>query len=264
MRLPFQSGPGGTAAKPLRQPEPSIPPKIAGLEIAAAYQGARTGGDFYDFVATPSGHLLFIMMDIAGPRGEALDIAAELQQFFRQRAAEKFSTPDGNDANLLTDLIIEMNRQLIAAAGGVRCAPTFIASYDPRLGGVFYINAGHTPAVVRDGSGVSELAATGLPLGLFSHATHDAQMAVLEPASARVVVSKGLVETRARDEFGLEKVKEFLAKEPLNSAEEVCFDLLKRVQKFLEEESPTISISLGPLRPAPNQNDVTTLTLLRR
>ncbi len=264
MRLPFQSGPGGTAAKPLRQPEPSIAPKMAGLEIAAAYQGARTGGDFYDFVATPSGHLLFTMMDIAGPRAEALDIAAELQQFFRKRASEKFSGPDGNDANLLTDLIIELNRQLIAAAGGVRCAPTFIASYDPRLGGVFYINAGHTPALVRDGKGVGELVATGLPLGLFSHATHEAQMTVLEPGSALVLVSKGLVETRARDEFGLPRVREFLEKVELNSAEEVCFDLLKRVQKFVEEESPTISIHLGPLRPAPNENDVTTLALLRR
>ena len=263
MRNPFQSGAAGTAMRPLRTPEPTIPPKMAGLEIAAAYQGARTGGDFYDFVLTPSGHLLFVMMDIAGPRAETLDIAAQLQEFFRPRAAEVFATPDTNDAELLTNLIIELNRRLIAAAGGVRCAPTFIASYDPRLSGIFYINAGHIPALVRDNDGTNELAATGLPLGLFSHATHDAQMAVLQPASALMVVSKGLVESRGREEFGLKRAQEFLAKADLSSAEEVCFDLLKAVQTYVEDQ-PTLAFHLSALGREPQTNDATALTFIRR
>ena len=64
-----------------------------------------------------------------------------------------------------------------------------------RLSGIVcYFNAGHTPGLVRDRSGCSELPATELPLGLFSHVACEAPMVALEPGATLLLVSRGVVE----------------------------------------------------------------------
>src|ERR1035438_5006970 len=59
----------------------------------------------------------------------------------------------------------------IRAAAGVRSCSAFLGCYNEELGTICYANAGHTPGLLRDPSGITELPATGLPLGLFSAST---------------------------------------------------------------------------------------------
>ena len=66
-------------------------------------------------------------------------------------------------------------------SGRSRECPAFAGCYNEDSGIVCYFNAGHTPGLVRDRSGCSELPATGLPLGLFSHVACEAPMVALEP-----------------------------------------------------------------------------------
>src|SRR5947199_8313200 len=54
---------------------------------AALYRAARVGGDFFDFELL-HGRLVFLLIDIAGKRDEALDIAAAVQETFHATAAE--------------------------------------------------------------------------------------------------------------------------------------------------------------------------------
>src|SRR5262249_52384574 len=76
------------------------------------------------------------------------------------------------------------------------------------LGTVCYFNAGHMPGLLRDETGITELHATGLPLGLFSHCTPDASIVALAPGSALLVVSRGTVEAKRKgEELGMEQVK---------------------------------------------------------
>ena len=169
MKLPFHHA---APERELRKPLPSVMPDLQTANLAALYRAARTGGDFFDFELL-HGRLVFLLIDIAGKRDEALDIAAAVQETFHAGAGELFRPSALNEADALTDLTIRLNRRVMEAADGVRCAPAFIGSYDEDLGTVFYINAGHTPALLKDAQDVQLLESNGLPLGLFSHATHD-------------------------------------------------------------------------------------------
>src|SRR5262245_9962887 len=59
----------------VRHPEPPVLPACPGIGISACYRGARVGGDFYDFVELGHNRLLFVLLDIAGKKDEALSIA---------------------------------------------------------------------------------------------------------------------------------------------------------------------------------------------
>jgi serine phosphatase RsbU (regulator of sigma subunit) len=247
MRLPFLQA---TVERPLVQPAPTLVPTLPGVGIAAHYQGARMGGDFYDFLVTPCGRLVFLLLDIAGKRGKALEIATSVQQLFRKQAPELFRSEDTNQSNALTDLSILINRAILKAAEGVRHAPAFLGSYDPKLGMLSYVNAGHTPALLKDAGGVTQLQANGIPLGLFSHATHDAGVAVVQPGAAVLLVSKGLVESRSGSkEFGLERATQVLQAREFPDAQEICGAILEAVATFTRNAAP--------------ENDITALALLR-
>jgi len=246
VKLPFHHA---APERALRKPLPSVMPDLQTANLAALYRAARVGGDFFDFELL-HGRLVFLLIDIAGKRDEALDIAAAVQETFHATAAELFRPAALNEADALTDLTVKLNRRVMEAADGVRCAPAFIGSYDEDLGTVFYINAGHMPALLKDEQGVQLLEANGLPLGLFSHATHDAQMTVLQPGAALLMVSKGLIESRAgRREFGLDRLRESLRQFKFANANELSSGVLTAVQEFTKN--------------TPGQNDITTLALMR-
>jgi serine phosphatase RsbU (regulator of sigma subunit) len=247
MRFPFLQA---TVERPLRQPAPTLLPTLPTVGIAALYRGARMGGDFYDFAVTQCGRLVFLLLDIAGKRQEALDIAASVQQDFREKAPEVFQGQDINQSDAMNNLSILLNRTILKAEDGVRHAPAFLGCYDPALSTLTYVNAGHTPALLKDDQGVTLLKANGIPLGLFSHATHDAAVAVMQPGAALLVVSKGLVESgRGSKEFGLERVVEVLRAGEFRDAQELCAALLGAVETFTRNAAP--------------ENDTTVLALMR-
>jgi len=259
----FQSS---AAAPVYRQPAPTAVPTLAGAEVAAKYRGARIGGDFYDFVQVGENKLLFVMLDIAGKRETALHSAAIAQDVFRQRGAELFGPAHAEDSESTTKLLLEMNRAIIgAAAGGVCHAPAFLGCYDQETGILTYINAGHTPGVLHDSHGTLLLEANGLPLGLFSHATHDAQFCALEPGASLALVSKGFVELRnGREEFGIEGVRRLMQEAAYRSAEELCAVLHERALAHEKKPSffgPSLNFAgLGTAEP----NDVTVVALMRK
>jgi serine phosphatase RsbU (regulator of sigma subunit) len=257
MRLPF------TRTEPAvhrDKPEPSPAPTLANTTIAAVYRGARVGGDFFDFVTTPSGRLLFLLLDIAGRREEAFNIAAAAQELLHDAGPKMFEDPEANESLVLTDLALELNRTIMEAAGGVRCAPAFLGCYQPALGMIWYLNAGHTPGLIREAAGTALLEANGLPLGLFSHATHDAQVCVLQPQSALLLVSKGLVEARSRgEEYGLERVRKLLDDTSFGDADDICRVLLESNDSFLQGTRT----SRLPFGRSKEQNDRTAVAIMR-
>ena len=136
----------------------------------------------------------------------------------------------------MTELSLRINRALIAAAAHVHSCPAFIACYHEKFGTLCYTNAGHTPGLLRDSSGISELDSTGLPLGLFSHATADARIVGLEKGSALLLVSRGVIACErnpgSSDEFGLDRVKQSLQQNTLRDARGLCTSILNAAAEF--------------------------------
>ena len=149
----------------------------------------------------------------------------------------------------MTELCLRLNHTILQVEDGVRSCPAFAGCYNEDLGILCYINAGHTPALVRDGAGIAELQATGLPLGLFSHAACDALMCAISPDGALLLVSRGVVEGKHRgEEFGLERAKAALQR-PAATAKDLCRAVIEDIRKFMGTP--------------PTHNDVTALTLAR-
>src|SRR4051795_260929 len=110
-KLPFRKPP----AQVQRVPAPTEFPKFVGAELAAAYCGARMGGDFFDVLLSPSGHVVFALLDIAGGRSEAMTIASYVQEVFRKQVPRLFENEDDNEAESVTELGIELNRAIMEA-----------------------------------------------------------------------------------------------------------------------------------------------------
>lgn len=262
MKLSFRPS---SPAVELQQPFPAAVPELKSAELAAKYHAARVGGDFYDFLPAGDSKLLFIMLDIAGKRETALHAAAIAQESFRRRGSEIFNRGEIEDSEGVTQLLLEMNRSIIAAAGGVCCAPAFLGCYDETIGVLTYVNAGHTPGVLKDQQGTLLLEANGLPLGLFSHATHDAQFCALGLGAALVLVSKGLVEVKGSgQELGISGVCQILEDNSFSSAAEICNTLHQAVTMHEKKPTffgPTLNFAgLGSAEP----NDMTVVALWRR
>ncbi len=225
-------------------------PQLREAELAAIYYGQRIGGDFCDFVRVSPDRVLFGLLDVAGRLEENHAIVSAAQGTFRTLGAELLAKEDINEAEAMIELCLGLNRTILQAAAGVRSCPAFAGCYNETLGTVCYFNAGHTSGLMRNRNGVTELAATGLPLGLFSHSTCDASMVALEPRAVLLLVSRGIVEAKRRGkEFGLEQVKEGLQCCQAESAKELCLSVLDQVQQFMHTP--------------PTHNDVTTLALAR-
>jgi serine phosphatase RsbU (regulator of sigma subunit) len=154
----------------------------------------------------------------------------------------------------MTELCLRINRGLIETSSGVHPCPAFIGCYHEKFGTLCYTNAGHTPGLLRDSRGIAELASTGLPLGLFSHATSDAPTVGLESGASVLLVSRGVVECggqrgKATHEFGLAAVKSLLQAAPSTTAQALCESIVSAVGEFDEH--------------APICDDRTALALLR-
>jgi len=260
MKLPF-----GAAAAPekLKQPKTAQFPEMRSGEVAALYRAARIGGDYFDFVKCGE-KLVFVLMDVAGQRDRALAVAAAVQEVLHQRTPALLK--DGADEPAITGLALELNRVVLESAKGVCCAPAFVGCYDQDIHTVTYVNAGHTPGVLKDGKGLLELPPNGLPFGLFTHSTHDAQFCALAPGATLLLASKGLVETRSNGiEFGMNRLRECLQNSQGEHAISVCREVIEAVERYEkgpQSASSKIAAAVPGLRP-PEPNDVTTVALLR-
>jgi len=211
---------------------------IDGAEIAATTYGKRVAGDFYDSLRVSPERILFGLLDVAGRREANQLILATAQSVFRARGAELFSGSDINESEAMVTLCIQLNRSLMQAAAGVHPCPAFLGCYHEKFGTLCYTNAGHTPGLLRDGTGIVELASTGLPLGLFSHATCDAPTIALEEGAGLLLVSRGVVEGKCKDEraedqeFGLKRVKERFQGESSPNAQAISASILNSVGEF--------------------------------
>jgi serine phosphatase RsbU (regulator of sigma subunit) len=240
---------------PVVEPAEAEFPKINGGEIAATTYGKRSRGDFYDFLRVGPERVLFGLLDVAGRREENQNILSAARTMFRTIGSELFSRADFNESEAMTELSLRMNRGLMEAAGGVISCPGFLGCYHEKFATLCYSNAGHTPGLLRDGSTITELASTGLPLGLFSHATTEAPTIGLPPGSALLLVSRGVVEGRCKSdkeedaEFGLERVKQHLQADTSQSAQELCTSILNATGELAcEPTAPDDKTALAFMR----------------
>jgi len=246
MRLSFQKE---RTASPITPNHAEFPP-LLGADIAGMVQGKRVGGDLYHFLRANRCRVIFGLLDVAGRHEENHGIVDAARQTFQQLGKDRFAPEEINEADTMMEFCLELNLSIRRAAAGVRSCAAFLGCYNEELGTICYSNAGHTPGLLRDPSGIVVLPATGLPLGLFSASTYEAPTAALQHGASLLLVSRGVVEAAyKKEEFGLRRVKDHFERAPQDNARDIATVILGSVHEFL--------------RSSPEQNDVTALALVR-
>ena len=210
------------AAPTLLEPVPTVFPTIAGADVAAVFVGKRMAGDFYDSIRVSSERVLIGLLDVAGRREDNRSLLVAAQEVFRAVGLQLFSPRDINESDVCC---------------GVHACPAFIACYHEQFGTLCYTNAGHTPALLRDATGIAELGPTGLPLGLFSHATCEAPTVGMAQQASLLLVSRGVVDCEGHGNshsggFGLERVKDVFQSAPAIAARPLGDSVLEAVAAF--------------------------------
>lgn len=207
--------------------------ELTGASLAAVSYARQKGGAFHDFLRVGATRVLFALIDFGHALDENANITEVTETILREVGTRVFGKQEVNSAEAMIELSLELNRSILETAGQARSFPAFVGCYEESLGTAWYVNAGSPTALVRDPTGVVELPATGLALGLFSHATCDASAVALVPGAALLVVFDGMVEVNSPGrESGLEAVKAALRETASANANDICIAILTRVENL--------------------------------
>jgi serine phosphatase RsbU (regulator of sigma subunit) len=199
-------------------------PDLPGWHVAAYYKPARAvGGDFYDFIELPGDRVGIVVGDVTDKGVPAALVMATTHSILRAEAPRLVSPAAVLErANDL--LVDEMPAHMF-----VTC---LYAVLDRASGKLVFANAGHNLPYLRGEEGVTELRATGMPLGLLPGMRYEESEAVFAPGEGLLLHSDGLAEAHSPDGemFGFPRLAKLCADRP--GGEELIDLLLSELDGF--------------------------------
>lgn len=202
---------------------------------------AVVSGDYVDVVSWhgSAGGSLVLLGDVSGKGIAAALLMSHLHAAFRSMAT--------NGAGL-SQTVEQVNRLLCAATASNAFATLVAARLQPD-GTVELCSAGHTPTLLVTASGVEEISANGMPLGVFPDTTFTSHRLELEPGDALVLYSDGLTESTDPGgvELGVEGVRAALAAAPLDSPKGVVTALAAAAAHHRHDLAPTDDLTVMAL-----------------
>jgi serine phosphatase RsbU (regulator of sigma subunit) len=187
-------------------------PAIPGWKLAAYYQPARAvGGDFYDFLLFDDGDLGIVIGDVTDKGVPAALLMATTRSILRSVAWTERSPGK----------VLEVTNNLLCPDVPPNMFVTCLyAVLDPACGRLRYANAGHDLPYQQHHPGVSELRATGMPLGLMPGMQYEEKETRLVESERILFYSDGLIEAHnpQREMFGFARLSSLLEAPSLGTA----------------------------------------------
>jgi sigma-B regulation protein RsbU (phosphoserine phosphatase) len=207
---------------------PSSQPAIRGLDYAGVCRPALSvSGDYYDFLALPSGCLALLVADVCGKGMPAALLAASLHAAVRAYAP----AADRNCGEMLANV----NRLLFEATSAERFATVCCAVYDPADRTLTWANAGHCPPLlVQASSTCVQLESLTPPAGMLPVIPAVQRTIQLAAGDRLVIFSDGVTEAcdQAGEEFGEERLLQLVRGFPRLPASGLCGAILNEVKAF--------------------------------
>ena len=217
---------------------------IFGLNIPAR----EISGDFYDFYPHNE-EVYFTLSDVSGKGVNAGMVMAKAITLFKIFAKQKFKP---------NEILLEMNNDLKETNPPGTFVTSIVGKYNLKLDLVEIANAGHQPALLRNGNEFKEFSSSSIPLGLTKH--KDENVYKLESFNlngGRVYCfTDGFSEcmNEENQEIGINGVKELiikhqnssLKKELENATEEIRLRSLKKgmTEKGIKENNDILDDDL--------------------
>ncbi len=201
---------------------PAAPPSIEGLDVAVRYLPAEgdLGGDWYDVFVLPSGRVGLVMGDVEGHGLRAAVVMGRLRSALRAYALEHDDP---------AEVLSRLDRKLCHFEHGMTATVIYAVS-EPPFDTLAVCTAGHPPPLIatKDQDEAFEAwVPPGLLLGVDpEHRRHSHEL-VVQPGTAVVFYTDGLVERLGNGSAGLDASRERLdlVRRAFNSdqdAETIC------------------------------------------
>ena len=204
---------------------PKAPAQILGYDVAGLNLPAyEIGGDYYDYIPFPNGHLGVAVADVSGKGIPAALIMATFRAALRTQVRNDFELPH----------IMQSVNKLLADWIGV---PGFVTAVygilDPEAGTYIYANCGHNPPVLlRSDGGIEMLDRGGAALGVLAEAEYETAVVTLAPGDTLVLYTDGVVEAANADgeEFGPERLIQVLKRTSGSEAQKMIRAVVKETR----------------------------------
>lgn len=217
---------------------PDIFPEHENLDMYACMTPAKiVGGDLYDYLLADD-HLYFCLGDVSGKGVPASLFMAQAARLFRALAKEKFSPV--NIATLLNTELSEGNDQGMFVT-------MFIGLLDLKTSRLEFCNAGHNPPVFGDHFLEVE---PNAPIGLWPELEYVGEEIPSVKGGLLFLYTDGLneAENRQQEQFGDNRLLEFLKKHPTDRAQQVIESLGKEVENHRDGADPNDDLTMMCIR----------------
>ncbi len=223
---------------------PDSPPQVEGFELAALSLPAwEVGGDFYDFIPIPPDKWGIVIADVSGKGVPAALFMALSRTCVRANVA-------GNST--ACEAIRRANDLITQDAESGMFVTLFYAVLDPKRKHLNYVNAGHNPPLLLQGSAgnVILLEASGIALGVMDDI--ELEEKELELASNDIVVlyTDGVTEAinEKEEQFGEERLTAVITQNTNLPAQELIDKIKEEVTVFAQGQPQFDDITLVILK----------------
>lgn len=177
--------------------------KIDGWDIAYHYQPAGpVSGDYCDLINSEDKTVHFVLGDVSGKGVAASMLMAHLQAMFRTLVS----------INLPLDQMVERASRVFCESTLPTQYATLVCGRANGTGDIELCNAGHLPPLLIQDGKVSRIAATGLPVGIFSSESFSVSKVHLDEGDTLFLYTDGLSECvdGAGNEYGADRLSQLL------------------------------------------------------
>lgn len=226
---------------------PQSVPRIKGFDLEVRSLAAgNIGGDYYDFLEGPNDDTMRIV--VADAMGHGLPAGLLMSNL--QGALRILSSDIDRPAPLISRLNQWICRNVpVTKFVSMACMCLHFAGKDETR--VTYANAGHVPPIViRSDGSLEQLDATGTVLGVHEDFAFEEGNFTLSPGDFLVLYTDGVTEAlnAGDEEFGQERLAEFILSRRSKPFKGIVDDLLDRVVEFSNSSQAADDITAIVLR----------------
>lgn len=206
---------------------PQSIPDVKGLLLHGESRSCfEVGGDYYDILMTDEDKAVLAIADVSGKGAGAALLMANLQASLR--FAIKLN-------HRLPETVYEINNTLHQNTSAEQFITFFVGLWDYSSRTLRYINAGHNPPILikKDGR-MSRLDSTGMVLGVLPNQNFIEAEVQIAPDDVLAIYTDGIVEVTNKNlqEFGLERLMQFMVANRQLCPEEIAHSLMDQIKGF--------------------------------
>lgn len=202
--------------------------------VADSIPSRAIGGDFFESIPLPPDAVAIALGDVAGKGAPAALLGAMIQGMLIAEVRAEATA---------SRLVASINSLLTRRTPNNRFC-TFVYGTLTRDGRFTYVNAGHNPPLLVTREGVRRLPPSGPVLGVFGEAVFVDQSIELRAGDIILFFSDGVTEARngSDEEFGEERLIDFMRSAGRKPAVEILDDILRRVRDFAATPADDMTI----------------------